>query len=138
MFNKEASLPEMFNGISVYVVQELEKIKQEGQEPGDREDYGGVFDNFTTPEYFEKILRVRPQSGVTHGDETKDGRQSNVSRGGAAVEGGEDPEDNQNKMFHLDLEEQRKKVKKEHRDRQDEIKKKKMLEEKAAEAKKKM
>ena len=37
-------------------------------------DYGEVFTDFATPEFLDKNIRVRPVSGVTHGDETKDGR----------------------------------------------------------------
>ena len=44
-------------------------------------------------------------SGITHAaDETKDGRQSNVSKGAGASEGtGEEGEDNYNKFAILEL-----------------------------------
>ena len=44
-------------------------------------DYGEVFTYFATPEFLDKNVRVRPISGITHGDDTRDGRQSNISRG---------------------------------------------------------
>lgn len=45
-----------------------------------------MFNEFSTPEFLDKNVRVRPISGVTHGDDTRDGRQSNISRGMGGVE----------------------------------------------------
>jgi len=64
---------------------ELDQLKaREGEDIHGTEgiDYGEVFTDFATPEFLDKNVRVRPISGVTHGDDTRDGRQSNVSRSG--------------------------------------------------------
>lgn len=45
-------------------------------------EYGDVFNDFATEDFISKNIRVRPISGITHADETRDGRQSNISRGG--------------------------------------------------------
>ncbi len=42
-----------------------------------------AFIDFATEDFINKNIRVRPISGITHADETKDGRASNISRGGA-------------------------------------------------------
>ena len=64
----------MFDAISNCVKSKLEQVKQEGDEEGAGIDYGEVFTDFATPEFLDKNIRVRPVSGVTHGDDTKDGR----------------------------------------------------------------
>jgi hypothetical protein len=51
-----------------------------------------VFNDFATEDFVNKNIRVRPVSGL--GDDTKDGRQSNVSKG--ITEEKEDQEDNFN------------------------------------------
>jgi len=75
-------------------------------------------------------------SGITHADETKDGRASNISKGIANTEGNEEGEDNYNKFAMLELEDQRKSVKTKHKDALEEIKRKQALAIKEAEAKK--
>lgn len=37
-------------------------------------EYGDVFTDFATEDFISKNIRVRPVSGITHADETKDGR----------------------------------------------------------------
>ena len=67
-------------------------------------EYGDVFNDFATEDFITKNIRVRPVSGFTHGDETKDGRQSNVSKGqNLQSEGNEDGDDNYNKFAILEL-----------------------------------
>ena len=61
------------------VTRELNSIKQREQE--EDVDYEEPFTEFATAEFLDKNVRVRPISGVTHGDDTRDGRQSNISRG---------------------------------------------------------
>jgi hypothetical protein len=80
-------------------------------------------------------VRVRPVSGVTHVDETKDGRQSSVSKGNQA-ETNEEGEDNYNKFAVLELEDQRKAIKVKHREALEEIRKKQMQIARELEAKK--
>ena len=62
----------MFDSINNCVTRQLETLKEDDNEEGI--DYGEVFTDFATPEFLDKNIRVRPVSGVTHGDETKDGR----------------------------------------------------------------
>lgn len=70
---------------------ELRTLKERSDEnPIEPDD---TFIDFATEEFITKNIRVRPISGVTHGDETKDGRQSNVSKGG-----GENDEDKDEKV----------------------------------------
>jgi len=71
-----------------------------------------VFTDFATPEFLDKNIRVRPISGVTHGDDTRDGRQSNISRGlGAAEQSVDDGELTFNQGAASDLEQQRNQIK---------------------------
>lgn len=77
--------------------QELANIKKQREEEGEQDpnEYGEVFNDFATEDFINKNIRVRPVSGITY-DDTKDGRQSNVSRG---LEGtGEDQEESFNKV----------------------------------------
>jgi len=77
-------------------------------------EYGDVFNDFATEDFISRNIRVRPISGFTHAaaDETKDGRQSTISKGGPQPsEGNEEGEDNYNKYAMLELEDQRKAIK---------------------------
>jgi len=92
--------------MSLVVCDELKRMieKQQNQEDEDKGiEYGDVFTDFATEDFISKNIRVRPVSGVTHADETKDGRQSNVSRA-QVTDGNEDGEDNYNKFAQLELE----------------------------------
>jgi hypothetical protein len=52
-------------------------------------EYDQVFNDIANEDFVNKNIRVRPVSGLN--DDTKDGRQSNVSRGlGEEKEDGED------------------------------------------------
>ena len=66
----------MFDSMNNVVSAELKALKQREEEEGADEgiDYGEVFTDFATPEFLDKNIRVRPISGVTHGDDTRDGR----------------------------------------------------------------
>ena len=78
-------------------------------------EYGDVFTDFNTEEFIHKNVRVRPVSGVTHADETKDGRQSSVSKAQVGQsDAQEEGEDNYNKFAILELEDQRKAIKNKH------------------------
>ena len=85
----------MFDSMNNVISSELVELKKREEEEGGNEgvDYGEVFTDFATPEFLDKNVRVRPISGVTHGDDTKDGRQSNISRGLGAGEGSVDDQD---------------------------------------------
>lgn len=74
----------LFGGMNSVVLRELEKVieKQRENEGEDQNlNYGEVFDDFEHKDFTAKNVRVRPISGFTHGDETRDGRQSNISKG---------------------------------------------------------
>ena len=66
----------MFESMNTVVTRELDQLKlRQAEEGGDEGvDYGEVFTDFATPEFLDKNVRVRPISGVTHGDDTRDGR----------------------------------------------------------------
>mmetsp|Transcript_24059 Transcript_24059/g.28149 ORF Transcript_24059/g.28149 Transcript_24059/m.28149 type:complete len:154 (+) Transcript_24059:1035-1496(+) len=66
----------MFDAMNNVVSGELGALKKREEEEGADEgiDYGEVFTDFATPEFLDKNIRVRPISGVTHGDDTRDGR----------------------------------------------------------------
>ena len=71
--------------MNLVVGDELKKMierQRQQQEEGEKGgvEYGDVFTDFNTEEFIHKNVRVRPVSGVKHGDETKDGRQSSVSK----------------------------------------------------------
>lgn len=70
----------VFNAMHTVVDTELSNIMLErtDDETGNIE-YDQVFHDFANEEFCNKNIRVRPVSGLN--DETKDGRQSNVSRG---------------------------------------------------------
>ena len=71
----------------------IEKQKlNEGTAEDHGMNFGEVFDDFEHKDFSAKNVRVRPISGFTHGDETRDGRQSNISKGN--TEGNDDGEGN--------------------------------------------
>jgi hypothetical protein len=105
----------IFKGMNHVAVSELNKIieKQKLNEGEDQNmNFGEVFDDFEHKDFTAKNVRVRPISGFTHGDETRDGRQSNISKGN--TEGNDDGEgkslniliilDNYNKFAVIELE----------------------------------
>ena len=68
-----------------------EKSQSEEKEEAVAETMEDEYSEFNNEEYHMRNVRLRPMSGLTHADETRDGRQSNVSRGG---EGASDQEAN--------------------------------------------
>ena len=103
----------MFESMNTVVLRELDALKiQDEQDGGDEGvDYGEVFTDFATPEFLDKNVRVRPISGVTHGDDTRDGRQSNISRGMGGEGGLDDGDHLFNQGAASDLEQQRNAIK---------------------------
>jgi hypothetical protein len=67
-------------------------------------EYGDVFNDFATEDFISKNIRVRPVSGFTVKDETKDGRQSSISKAMKESEGNDEGEDNYHKFAVLELE----------------------------------
>ena len=127
----------IFKGMNTVVVKELDKILEKQKQGGGDDhnmNFGEVFDDFEHKDFTAKNVRVRPISGFTHGDETRDGRQSNISKGN--TEGNDDGEDNYNRFAALELEDQRKAIKTKHREALEEIRRKQALAAKEAEAKK--
>lgn len=100
--------------MNTVVVRELDALKQREVDEGadDGVDYGEVFTDFATPEFLDKNVRVRPISGATHADETRDGRQSNISRGmGLGEQSMDDGDLAFNQGAASDLEQQRNAIK---------------------------
>jgi len=88
--------------------EELKQLKEKSDEnPVEPDD---TFIDFATEDFINKNIRVRPISGITHGDETKDGRASNISKGHG--DDGEEAQDNYNIQALYDLDIQREQVKK--------------------------
>ena len=91
-----------------------------------------AFIDFATDDFVNKNIRVRPISGVTHGEGQQD-RASTVSRGAAGTEADDGQDYNQN--FEYELKEQRKEVKRNKQQYLDEQKRKQMIEERKAQKK---
>jgi hypothetical protein len=132
-----ADIVTLFKGMNKVVTSEVDKISERQKQSAGEDvqmNFNEVFDDFEHKDFTAKNVRVRPISGFTHGDETRDGRQSNISKGN--TEGNDDGEDNYNKFAVLELEDQRKAIKTKHREALDEIRRRQMLAAKEAEAKK--
>jgi hypothetical protein len=73
---QSSDIVKIFEGMNLVVVEELKRmLEKQGQDDGDQGiEYGDVFTDFATEDFISKNIRVRPVSGVTHADETKDGR----------------------------------------------------------------
>ena len=48
--------------------------RREAEGMTDEPEFGETFNDFATEDFINKNIRVRPVSGVTHPDETRDGR----------------------------------------------------------------
>ena len=72
-FQKEPEdMSEIFSYMNSLTNIELTQLKErEGME---EPDFGETFNDFATEDFINKNIRVRPVSGVTHPDETRDGR----------------------------------------------------------------
>ena len=123
--------------MNLVVCEELKRMIQQQQTEEQEKgiEYGDVFNDFATEDFINKNIRVRPVSGFTHADETKDGRQSSVSKVNN-TETNEENEDSYNKFAIIELEDQRKNIKTKHREALDELRRKQALSVKEAEAKK--
>ena len=87
---KTDDIVSIFTNMSQVVVEDLSKIKDSRANEEDKEiDYGDVFPDLQKKDFVDKNVRIRPTSGITHADETKDGRQSNVSKGAGEDDGWE-------------------------------------------------
>ena len=100
----------IFKAMEQISVTELKALRDQRQDNRVEPDDAFIDLDFATEDFINKNIRVRPISGVTHGDDTKDGRASNISKGGQGDDG-ENTEQN-NKLFLYEIENQRKLVKK--------------------------
>ena len=100
----------IFKAMESISVTELKSLRDQRQDNRVEPDDAFIDLDFATEDFINKNIRVRPISGVTHGDDTKDGRASNISKGGQNDDG-ENTEQN-NKLFLYEIENQRKLVKK--------------------------
>lgn len=117
----------IFAGMEEITVTELSALKARADKnPVEPDD---AFIDFATEDFINKNIRVRPISGVTNKDETRDGRASNVS-GQRGADGGEDAVNNSDNMAKYEMENQRKLAKRKYQDYQDELRRKQALEEK--------
>lgn len=82
-------------------VNELKNIKK-NQDDRVEPDDAFVDLDFATEDFINRNIRVRPISGVTHADDTRDGRASTISRGGG--DAAEDAENNYNKIAEYEIE----------------------------------
>lgn len=65
----------IFKGMNILVCDELGRLIEKKEAEEDKGvAYGDVFNDFATEDFINKNIRVRPVSGFTHADETKDGR----------------------------------------------------------------
>ena len=90
----------IFETMAMLTNRELDAIKERADHDGDDGDFAETFNDFATEDFINKNIRVRPVSGVTHADDTKDGRASSINRGlgGAGEIGGEADDENFNKI----------------------------------------
>lgn len=120
-FNKPPTdLVTVFNAMHTVVDTELTNIQQERAEEEAGIEYDQVFNDFANEDFVNKNIRVRPVSGLN--DETKDGRQSNVSRGMGDEK--EDGDDRFNQDAQLEIDNDRKNIKAVLKKRQDEAERK--------------
>ena len=101
----------IFQAMETITVSELKSLKERSDENRIEPDDAFIDLDFATEDFINKNIRVRPISGVTHQDNTNDGRASNISGKGNQDES-EEAQENYNKLAHYELEIQRKAVKK--------------------------
>lgn len=132
IFKQEpVNIVKIFAAMELITTTELRTLKERAEEnPIEPEE---PFHDFATEDFINKNIRVRPISGITH-DETKDGRVSNISKGGVNDET-EEAHENFNKLAIFEIEDQRRQVKAKIAAYQEELRKKQALEEKKAQKK---
>ena len=124
----------IFKAMENITVSELKTLREQRQDNRVEPDDAFIDLDFATEDFIHKNIRVRPISGITHGDDTKDGRASNISKGGGN-EDNEDKEEQNHKVAIYEMENQRKLVKKKAADYQEKLRIQKALEEKKAQKK---
>ena len=99
----------VFNAMEQISVTELQQLKLNRDDRAEPDDAFIDLD-FATEDFINKNIRVRPISGISKADETKDGRASNISKGDHNDT--EEAQDNYQKLAIYEIENQRKNVKK--------------------------
>jgi len=117
----------VFQAMESITVTELSALKTGSSENKIEPDDAFIDLDFATEDFINKNIRVRPVSGVTNKDETRDGRQTDRSGNN---EDNEEALENYNKLAFYELEMQRKEVKKRAEDFLEEQRRKQALEEK--------
>jgi hypothetical protein len=69
----------IFQAMESITVSELTALKEKSNENKIEPDDAFIDLDFATEDFINKNIRVRPVSGVTNKDETKDGRQTDRS-----------------------------------------------------------
>ena len=127
LMNKPDDLIKLFEAMEGVTVQELTQLRERADEnPIEPDD---AFIDFATDDFINKNIRVRPISGVTHGEGQQD-RASTVSRGAAGTDGDDGLDWNQADEYEIKY--QRTIVKKRAQQYQDELKRKQQIEERKA------
>ena len=100
---------------------ELSALKEKSSENKIEPDDAFIDLDFATEDFINKNIRVRPISGVTNKDDTKDGGKTDRS---GNQDDNEEAQENYNKLAHYELEMQRKACKKIADDFQEELRRK--------------
>jgi len=90
----------IFQAMESITVTELTALKDTSGQDKIEPDDAFIDLDFATEDFINKNIRVRPVSGVTNKDETKDGRQTDRS----GADDAEEAHDNYNKLAHYELE----------------------------------
>ena len=108
----------MFAAMEHITVTELQQLKLNRDDRAEPDDAFIDLD-FATEDFINKNIRVRPISGISKADETRDGRASNISKGEHGDT--EEAQENYQKLAVYELENQRKTVKKKAADYQEKL-----------------
>jgi hypothetical protein len=91
----------VFQAMETITVQELTQLRDKSSENKIEPDDAFIDLDFATEDFINKNIRVRPVSGVTNKDDTKDGRQTDRS---GNQEDNEEALENYNKLAFYELE----------------------------------
>ena len=119
----------VFSAMEHITVTELQQLKLNRDDRAEPDDAFIDLD-FATEDFINKNIRVRPISGISKADETRDGRASNISKGEHGDT--EEAQENYQKLAVYELENQRKTVKKKAADYQEKLRIQQALAEKKA------
>ena len=124
--NPPDNIVKIFEAMEEITVNELNALKARAdRSPVEPDD---AFIDFATDDFINKNIRVRPISGATNKDETRDGRATDASHGRA--DGQEENLNDKENFAKYEMENQRKIAKKKFQDYQEELRRKQALEDK--------